>query len=285
MYTLVLTLHPALLLGFFATSWLDAAAGDPSQCPLLFFTNTSSYNVVVGQRVDATTYPDRAKVSAIEPFVWQVAQAGACIPLGRVNKDQYMIDLIYKFYGAYYGSITGCPILFEITRKKNEPPKRLYNVVLCQSGWVGLRSYTSELRYGVSPAVCMQHIFTRADRCLPFGISGKLECMDDLKKIESAFIEAAKNPDYAYLFLHLPKIDMQNRASTAAMLSVVKHLWCEVLESGVWVASPDKGKDSASKDKDLALQQGRSLSYYDWLGMHANAIFGQAYATVEAQCK
>lgn len=274
MYTVLLTLRAAQLLGLFATSWLYAAARDHVVCPILFFTNATSYNVVVGQRVDATTYYDREKVSRVEPLVWQVAPAGASIPLGRLNREQFMIDLIYKFYGVHFGSDKRFPITFNI----DELHKPLYNVVLCQRRLLLSHAYTTELSYEISPRMCLQDIFARARRCLPYGISGGLESMDDLHKIGSAFVDAAKDPAYAYLFLNLPKIDDKNKTSTAAVLTVIKYLWSDALDSDSWLAS-------ARNDKDVALPMGRSLNYHDWLGMHAQTIFGQAYTTVDAQCR
>jgi hypothetical protein len=277
-----------LLLTLLGTTLAQAAAGDSTPCPLLFFTNTSSYNVVVGQRIEATTYYDRVKIAATDPIVWQVAQAGACIPLGRLNKDQFKIQLVYQFYGVYYGSAKDYPVEFDITQKeKNEPRKYLYNVALCQSGWPLSHTYTTKLCDAISPAGRLQDVFTRGYRCMPYGMSGKFESMEELHKIGSAFVDAAKDPAYAYLFLHLPKIDINNKASTAVVLAVAKHLWWEALDSGLWVVAPNKKNriETPDRNKDLELQMGKSLSYYDWLGMHAYTILSQAYTTVEAQCK
>lgn len=274
MYTIVLTLHAALWLGLFVTSCLYAAAGNLSVCPMIFFTNATSYNVAVAQRVDATTYLNREEVSKKEPFVWQVAPAGSCIPLGRLNKDQFMIDLKYKFYGIYYGSDEEVPILFNITQK-GVSRKNLYNVGLSQTG-VLRYSYTIKLTYGISLATRLQDIFARAQRCLPHGVSGKFYSIEELGTIGTTFAEKAKDPKYAYLFLNLPKIEMDNKASTAATLLVVKHLWSEAMESDMWF----KGND-----KVVALRSGSSLDYYDLLSMHAQTILFQAYRAVEEQCK
>jgi hypothetical protein len=248
-----------LLLAAAAPSFIEIPRDHQTVGPMLFFTNHTAYNVLVGQKTEATTFPDNEH---LHKMLWQVAPADSIIPLGRLNRDQDAIELVYQFYGSFWGTDDQVPIVLEYPEKM----PLLFNVTLSAKNWSLLGGsryhvvYTTDMPHLAS----LQHVFPRA-RSLISSYASE----DEIARV---FYRQAENPDVAYLFLNTQNLRTDEvKGYLKTMLPVVKHILNEAVASGYWLM-PAPSTQSAG------------VSASAWLFMRTNYILNKAYATLRALC-